>query len=87
VTPGVNHPGKRCHELRAAGAGQGRSPRRARRLGGFVEGAGELVQVTQEAKAPFKVAASRPMCLYPSYPRYKGEGDPNEARASPAPKQ
>jgi len=40
---------------------------------------GELMQVTQDQKAPFKVMASRPMCLYPAYPRYKGEGDSNQA--------
>ena len=38
-----------------------------------------LVQVAQEAKPPFAVTASRPMCRYPAWPRYKGEGSPKEA--------
>src|SRR6266436_8457528 len=38
-----------------------------------------LVQVAQEAKPPFVVTASRPMCRYPAWPRYKGEGSPKEA--------
>jgi hypothetical protein len=38
-----------------------------------------LVQVAQEAKPPFTVTASRPMCRYPAWPRYKGEGSPKEA--------
>jgi len=38
------------------------------------------VQVTQEAKRRFKVAARRVrMCLLPVLRQYKGEGDPNEA--------
>jgi feruloyl esterase len=40
---------------------------------------GALVQVAQEAKPPFAVTASRPMCRYPAWPRYKGEGSPKEA--------
>jgi len=79
VTPGVNHPGNgvtnkgepvpaKVDMLGAldAWADGGKAP-------------GELMQVTQDQKAPFKVMASRPMCLYPAYPRYKGEGDPNQA--------
>ena len=38
-----------------------------------------LVQVSQETKPPFKVLSSRPMCRYPLYPRYNGQGDPKEA--------
>ena len=38
-----------------------------------------LVQVAQEAKPPFAITASRPMCRYPAWPRYKGEGSPKEA--------
>jgi len=38
-----------------------------------------LVQVAQEAKPPFAGTASRPMCRYPAWPRYKGEGSPKEA--------
>jgi hypothetical protein len=40
---------------------------------------GALVQVAQEAKPPFAVTASRPMCRYPAWPRYKGTGSPKEA--------
>jgi hypothetical protein len=38
-----------------------------------------LVQVAQESKPPFVVTASRPMCRYPAWPRYKGEGSPKDA--------
>jgi hypothetical protein len=38
-----------------------------------------LVQVAQDAKPPFAVTAARPMCRYPAWPRYKGEGSPNDA--------
>ena len=38
-----------------------------------------LVLVAQEAKPPFVVTASRPMCRYPAWPRYKGEGSPKDA--------
>jgi hypothetical protein len=38
-----------------------------------------LVQVSQEIMPPFKVISSRPMCRYPLYPRYNGQGDPNGA--------
>ena len=38
-----------------------------------------LFQVAQEAKPPFTVTASRPMCRYPAWPRYRGEGSPKEA--------
>ena len=40
---------------------------------------GTLTQVTQEKDAPFKVLATRPMCLYPLHPRYDGKGDPTAA--------
>src|SRR5258708_4969357 len=38
-----------------------------------------LIQVAQDAKPPFAVTASRPMCRYPAWPRYGGAGSPNEA--------
>jgi hypothetical protein len=79
VTPGVNHGGE---GLLANGqpvpsdvdllgaldswADQGQTP-------------GTLTQVTQEKDAPFKVVATRPMCLYPLHPRYDGKGDPTAA--------
>ena len=33
---------------------------------------GDLVQTTHELKPPFVIQASRPMCRYPAYPRYRG---------------
>jgi hypothetical protein len=41
---------------------------------------GDLVQVAQQLAPPFPVIASRPMCRYPAYPRYRGRGDPNDAK-------
>jgi Tannase and feruloyl esterase len=38
-----------------------------------------LIQVAQETKPPFAVTASRPMCRYPTWPRYNGVGSPKEA--------
>src|SRR5882672_267355 len=87
VTPGVNHPG---NGVMSSGAAVPAKVDLLGALDGWVDSSkapGDLVQVTQEAKAPFKVAASRPMCLYPSYPRYKGEGDPNEASSFTCTKQ
>lgn len=40
---------------------------------------GDLVQVATDTKAPFALIATRPMCRYPAYPRYRGEGDPKKA--------
>jgi hypothetical protein len=40
---------------------------------------GILTQVTLDRRAPFPVTASRPMCLYPAFPRYDGKGDPKQA--------
>lgn len=40
---------------------------------------GDLVQNSVEANPPFAVTASRPMCRFPSYPRYRGTGDPKMA--------
>ena len=37
------------------------------------------VSVTQDVETPFKVVASRPMCRYPLYPRYNGQGDSKAA--------
>ena len=34
--------------------------------------------VEQPARPPFAVSRSRPLCRWPSWPRYQG-GDPNEA--------
>jgi hypothetical protein len=38
-----------------------------------------LTLTAQGATPPFVVTASRPMCRYPTYPHYKGSGDPNSA--------
>jgi feruloyl esterase len=79
VTPGVNHPG---NGVMASGAAVPAKVDLLGALDGWVDtkkAPDTLMQVTQEAKAPFKLAASRPMCLYPAYPRYSGQGDPNEA--------
>jgi hypothetical protein len=38
---------------------------------------GALIQVAQDAKPPFAVTASRPMCRYPQWPHYMG-GPPKE---------
>ncbi len=39
----------------------------------------DLVQTSVEANPPFAVTASRPMCRFPTYPRYRGVGDPKVA--------
>jgi feruloyl esterase len=78
VTPGVNHPG---NGVMSSGAAVPAKVDLLGALDGWVDSGkapGALMQVRQEAKAPFGIEASRPMCLYPAYPRYKGEGDPNE---------
>ncbi len=43
------------------------------------ESPGDLVQASVEANPPFAVTATRPMCLFPKYPRYRGIGDPKLA--------
>jgi feruloyl esterase len=43
------------------------------------EAPGELVQSAQETKPPFTTLSTRPMCLYPAFPQYKGTGDPKDA--------
>jgi len=79
VTPGVNHPGNGVMSNGEA------VPAKVDMLGaldGWMDGGKapeQLVQVTQEAKAPFQTVAARPMCLYPAYPRYDGKGDPKDA--------
>jgi feruloyl esterase len=79
VTPGVNHPGNGVMSSGAA------IPAKVDLLGaldGWVDSGkapADLIQVTQERQAPFKVTASRPFCRYPLTPRYMGEGDPSDA--------
>lgn len=38
-----------------------------------------VVQRRYARQAPFAAEASRPLCLYPTYPHYKGSGDPGDA--------
>ena len=37
------------------------------------------VLTAMDPAPPFAVNSSLPMCRYPLYPRYKGEGDPKNA--------
>jgi feruloyl esterase len=80
VTPGVNHGG-----AGVSGTTGERIPQYADLLGaldGWVQRGfppGDLVQTTVQATPPFAVTASRPMCRFPAYPRYRGSGDPKKA--------
>jgi feruloyl esterase len=79
VTPGVNHAG---NGLLSSGAAVPAKVDMLGALDSWVDtgkAPDQLLQVTQERQAPFKVTASRPMCRYPLTPRYDGRGDPNEA--------
>jgi hypothetical protein len=40
---------------------------------------GDLVQVSLQDAPPHALAISRPMCRYPTYPRYRGSGAANDA--------
>ena len=79
VTPGVNHGGEGVTSLGMA------VPSDVDLLGALDAWADggiapdTLMQVTQSAEPPFAVLGSRPMCRYPSYPRYDGKGDPKQA--------
>ena len=79
VTPGVDHPG---NGVTISGAAVPAKVDLLSALDDWADGGkapAELVQVSQENKAPFKTLASRPMCLYPTFPNYSGQGDPNDA--------
>jgi Tannase and feruloyl esterase len=79
VTPGANHGGAGVSSVDGTALPQGVDLLDA--IDGWVDrGAapGPLVQVAQEAKPPFAVTASRPMCRYPQWPRYMG-GPPKDA--------
>jgi len=39
----------------------------------------DLVQVSLQPTPPFAETRSRPMCRYPAFPRYRGQGDPERA--------
>jgi Tannase and feruloyl esterase len=65
VTPGADH----------MGMGAPSSVDMVEVLSDWVErgkAPGDLVQATHELKPPFPVVASRPMCRYPAFPRYRG---------------
>ena len=73
VTPGADH----------MGMGAPSSVDMVEVLSDWVErgkAPGELVQATYELKPPFAVAAARPMCRYPAFPRYRG-GDASKAES------
>lgn len=79
VSPGANHTGTGAM---AGGAALPRGVDLLAALDNWVmrnEAPDTLVQVAQDAKAPFDVIASRPMCRYPAFPKYKGTGDPKQA--------
>jgi len=80
VTPGANHGGTGVSHIDGAPLPRGVDLLEAidawADRGAAPDG---LVQVAQEAKPPFAVTASRPMCRYPAWPRYKGAGSPKEA--------
>jgi feruloyl esterase len=44
------------------------------------EAPGDLVQAAHETQPPYAVAATRPMCRYPAFPRYRG-GDASQAES------
>jgi hypothetical protein len=41
----------------------------------------KLMQTLHTKEAPFSVMASRPMCAYPTYPHYVGDGNPKVAES------
>jgi feruloyl esterase len=40
-----------------------------------------IPQTLKEAKPPYTVTRSKPICRYPNYPRYNGSGDPMKAES------
>lgn len=65
VTPGADH----------VGVGAPASVDMLRVLTAWVEGGedpGDLVQAAHEAQPPYAIRATRPMCRYPAFPRYRG---------------
>jgi Tannase and feruloyl esterase len=73
TTPGADH----------MGAGAPASVDLFEVLTGWVEkgkAPGDLVEARQEAKPPFAILVTRPMCRYPTYPHYQG-GDANKAES------
>lgn len=87
VTPGVNHGGE---GVMSGGAPVPSDVDLLGALDDWADGGkapGVLAQVTQERDTPFRVTASRPMCRYPEYPRYNGQGDPAAASSFTCTKQ
>jgi hypothetical protein len=41
----------------------------------------KLIQTLHTKEASFSVVASRPMCAYPTYPNYVGDGNPKTAES------
>lgn len=79
VTPGANHAGGGSG---ANGTPLARGVDLLAALDQWVmtkEPPSNLVQVAQEAKAPFTTVRARPMCRYPGWPQYRGSGDPKDA--------
>jgi hypothetical protein len=73
VTPGADH----------VGVGAPSSVDMIQVLADWVErgrAPGDLVQAAHETKPPFAVTATRPMCRYPAFPRYRG-GDAARAES------
>jgi feruloyl esterase len=73
VTPGADH----------VGVGAPSSVDMIEVLTGWVErgqAPGELAQAAHEVKPPYAVTATRPMCRYPAFPRYR-EGDATKAES------
>jgi feruloyl esterase len=73
VTPGADH----------VGVGAPSSVDMIRVLIAWVERGeppGDLVQATHEARPPHAITATRPMCRYPAFPRYRG-GDVSRAES------
>ena len=76
VTPGVNHGGSGV-----SGTSGEPVPQYVDLLGALDSWVqrdappGDLVQTAVQPTPPFAVSASRPMCRFPGYPRYKGSGD------------
>lgn len=73
VTPGADH----------VGVGAPSSVDMLRVLTAWVErgeAPGDLVQAAHEPRPPYAVTATRPMCRYPAFPRYRG-GDAAKAES------
>jgi feruloyl esterase len=82
VSPGANHSGT------GVSSGDGAAlPSRVDLLDAidaWVDGGRvptSLVQVSQDARPPYAIARARPLCQYPTWPRYKGHGSPKAAES------